>query len=114
MKYLLQVRFNGADRAMAELPDHERAATIAEFEALGDVPGLLDRNQLQPAATARTVRVRDGETHVTSGPPDVEAGLLDGYYLLDAPDPQAAVAVAQRIPVLRWGATVEIRPVVER
>jgi len=40
--------------------------------------------------------------------------MADGYYLLDAPDPEAAVALAQRIPVIRWGATVEIRPVVER
>ena len=114
MKYLLQVRFNGADRAMTELPDDELRATVAEFEALGDVPGLLDRNQLQPVATAQTVSMVDGETQVTSGPPELAAGTLDGYYLLDAPDPEAAVALAQRIPVIRWGATVEIRPVVER
>jgi len=114
MRYLLQVRFNGADRAMMELPDDELQATVAEFEALGDVPGLLDRNQLQPVATAQTVSMADGETHVSSGPPELAAGTLDGYYLLDAPDPEAAVALAQRIPVIRWGATVEIRPVVER
>lgn|SRR5689334_6751910 len=113
MRYLLQVRFNGADRAMAELPDDEREAAIAEFEALGDVPGLLARNQLQPVTTAQTVYMLDGESHVTSGPPEVAAGTLDGYYLLDAPDSQAAVALAQRIPVIRWGATVEVRPVVE-
>ena len=76
MKYLLQVRFNGADRTMAALPDDERHATIAEFEALGDVPGLLDRNQLQPATTAHTVYMRDGETHVSGGPPEVAAGTL--------------------------------------
>ena len=39
---------------------------------------------------------------------------LDGYYLYDAPDPDAAIAFAARIPATRFGATVEVRPILER
>ena len=53
-------------------------------------------------------------TNVAKGPA-VEAGLaLDGYYLYDAAYRDAAVALASRIPAARLGATVEVRPVVER
>jgi len=39
---------------------------------------------------------------------------LDGYYLYDAADRDAVIALASRIPAARLGATVELRPVVER
>jgi hypothetical protein len=51
---------------------------------------------------------------VTKGPA-VEAGNeLDGYYIYDAPDLDAAIAFAARIPVTRFGGTVEVRPMLER
>jgi hypothetical protein len=60
------------------------------------------------------VTVENEQTKVAEGPA-VEAGLaLDGYYLYDAADRDAAIAFASRIPAARLGATVEIRPIVER
>ena len=86
----------------------------AEFEAIRRSSGVLDGNQLQTAGTAATVRVDSGQARVTKGPA-VEAGNeLDGYYVYDAPDLDAAIAFAARIPVARFGATVEVRPMLER
>ncbi len=114
MKYMLQVRFNGADIAINNLPAQQRDAVFAEFESIGRAPGVLDGNQLQPAGTATTVRVRDGQTEATEGPAVNPSAALDGYYVYEAPDVDAAIALAARIPATRLGATIEIRPVVER
>jgi hypothetical protein len=114
MKYLLQVRFNGADAAIGRLPADEQEKVTAEFEAIRRSPGVLDGNQLQAADAAATVRVNGGQTLVTEGPA-VEAGTeLSGYYIYDAPHLDAAIAFAARIPVTRMGGTVEVRAMVER
>src|SRR5438874_693666 len=59
MKYMLQVRFNGADAAIGRLPADEQEKVTAEFEAVRRSPGVLDGNQLQAPGTAVTVRVAD-------------------------------------------------------
>jgi hypothetical protein len=109
MKFLLQVRFNGADKVIGALPAGEQQKVTDEFIAIRQSPGVLDGNQLQAASEAATVRVRDGQPQVTTGPA-VEAGSeLDGYYLYDAPGLEEAVAFAARIPVARLAGTVEVR-----
>ena len=114
MRYMLQVRFNGADAAIGGLPADEQEKITAEFEAIRRSPGVLDGNQLQAASAATTVRVNGGQTLVTEGPA-VEAGTeLNGYYIYDAPDLDVAIAFAARIPVARMGGTVEVRAMVER
>jgi len=60
MKYMIQVRFNGADAAIHLLPADEQAKITAEFHAIRKLPGVLDGNQLGAAAVATTVRVHDG------------------------------------------------------
>ena len=115
MKFLLQVRFNGAHTVIGALPAGQQQKVTDEFIAIRQSPGVLDGNQLQAAGEAATVRVDDGgQTQVTPGPA-VEAGSeLDGYYVYDANDLDAAVAFAARIPVARFGGTVEVRPMLER
>ncbi len=114
MKFLLQVRFNGADNVIGELPAEEQQEVTAEFEAIRQSSGVLDGNQLQAADTAATVRVDDGQPQVTKGPAVGSGSELDGYYIYDAPDLDAAIAFAARIPVARFGGTVEVRPMLER
>jgi hypothetical protein len=114
MNYMLQVRFNGADMTINKLPATEQHVIFAEFEAIGHLTGVLDGNQLQPATSATTVRMHGGQTEVTDGPAVNSSAALDGYYLYDAPDLDRAIALAARIPATRFGATIEIRPVVER
>ena len=114
MKYMLQVRFNGADEVIRKLPADEQEKVTAEFIAVRESSGVLDGNQLQAANAAATVRVNGGQAQVTKGPP-VEAGAeVNGYYVYDAPDLDAAIAFAARIPVTRMGGTVEVRALMER
>jgi hypothetical protein len=114
VKYILQIRFNGAQGELDKLPAHEQQVIFAEYMGISQLQGVLDGNQLQPAETAKTVRVHDGETLITDGLPVDPAGVLDGYYLYEAPDLDAAIELAARIPAARMGGTVEVRPVVER
>ena len=114
MKFMLQVRFHGADHAIAALPAEEQQQVTAEFEAIRHAAGVLDGNQLQAAGTAATVRVDGGRTRVTDGVAVEGGNELDGYYVYNAPDRDAAIAFAARIPVARLGGTVEVRPIVER
>lgn len=114
MKYMLQVRFNGADAVIHKLPPGEQEKVTAEFVAIRKSSGVVDGNQLQATSTAVTVRVSDGQAQVTEGPA-VDAGAeLNGYYIYDAPGLDAAIAFAARIPVARMGGTVEVREMMER
>jgi hypothetical protein len=67
---------------------------------------------LQPTSTATSLRVRDGKRLVTDGPFAETREQLGGYFLVDAPNLDEALAIAERIPMARLG-SVEVRPVVE-
>jgi hypothetical protein len=114
MKFMLQVRFDGAGTVIGALPAEEQQKVTAEFEAIRRSPGVLDGNQLRAASEAATVRVKDGTTVVTSGSAVDEGNELDGYYVCDAPGLEAAIAFAARIPVARFGGSIEVRPMLER
>jgi hypothetical protein len=114
MRYVLQVYFNGAQRQLEQLPEGERQQIIDEYVAFFQTPEVRDGTQLQPPATATTVRVHEGETVCSAGPFAATREPLGGYYLIEASDIDAAVALAARIPAARMGGAVEVRPVVER
>ena len=67
---------------------------------------------LQPTATAKTVRVRNGKISTTDGPFMETKEQLGGFYLIDAKDLNDAIQVAARIPSARTGG-IEVRPVVD-
>jgi hypothetical protein len=70
--------------------------------------------QLQPVATATTVRVRDGEALTTDGPFVETKEAFGGFYLIDVPNLDDALEFAAAIPAARNGGAVEVRPLVER
>jgi hypothetical protein len=114
MRYLMQIRFNGADAAIRALPEEDQIKVTAEFEAVRKLPGVLDGSQLDIPTTAKTVRVNGGETLVTEGPAVSDGAAVDGYYIFEAPELEAAIAFASRIPAARMGGTVEVRALMER
>jgi hypothetical protein len=73
---------------------------------------FLTGSQLQPIATATTVRVRDGKELVTDGPFAETHEQLGGYFLIEAKNLDEATAIAARIPSARTG-SIEVRPLVE-
>ena len=75
----------------------------AGVEGLG--AKLLGGEALQPVTTATSIRGSD----VTDGPFVETKEALGGYYVIDAPDLDTALAVAKLCPA-RFGG-VEVRPV---
>jgi hypothetical protein len=66
--------------------------------------------KLQAASTGRTVRERAGRLVTTDGPFAETKEQLGGYHLVECKDLAEAVALAGRIPTLRVGGVVEVRP----
>ena len=64
---------------------------------------------LHPASTATVVRVKDGETIMTDGPYLETKEFLGGFWIVRAPDLDAALALAAEGTVA-CGAPVEVRP----
>ena len=99
---------------MEALDEETRSSVYGEYFAVGQTAGIVGGEQLLPTETATTVRVAGGETLTTDGPFADTKEFLGGYYVLEAPDLDAAIEVASRIPAARMGGAIEIRPVVER
>ena len=71
---------------------------------------LRGGNALQPTSTATTIRTSlDGAASVTDGPFAETKEALGGYYLIEAADLDAAIAIAKQVPAALGG--VEVRPV---
>ena len=67
---------------------------------------------LKSTATATTVRTASGSQAIHDGPFAETKEQLGGYYLVDVPDLDSAIAIAKRIPMIGDGA-IEIRPLIE-
>lgn len=87
-------------------------AHVAVDEELKRSGHSLVAEALQPAKTAKTVRVRAGKPHVTDGPYAEAKEVVGGIYLLEANDMDEAVALAARIPSASVTG-IEVRPVWE-
>jgi hypothetical protein len=111
MQYMLLIY--GNDTEWEQRSEEERSAIYAEYGAVAQAPGIKGGAELQPATTATTVRVQNGDVLTTDGPFGETKEVLGGYFLFEADDLDAAIDIASRIPAARHGA-VEVRPVVER
>lgn len=91
-----------------EIPKWGAFMTWAEEKGI-DLKGL----ELDSRTTAKTIRVRNGDTSVTDGPFAETKEVLGGYFIADCADLDEAIDIASRIPVAESG-SVEIRPLVEQ
>ncbi|MCW2819646.1 MAG: hypothetical protein JWR42_2433 [Marmoricola sp.] len=94
----------------------ESAQEAKEYTVFSEIAGdaVQGGAALFPTATATTVRVtggRGGDVMVSDGPFAEAKEVLAGFYLLDAPDLDAAVRLAAEIPAA-WAGAVELRPVI--
>ena len=96
---LPEAEFNTEMRACLQAAD----ARMAQGKVLGF-------QQLQPAATARTVRVRNGRTTVLDGPFAETKEMLAGFTLIEAESMEEAVRMAHEQPWTKYG-SIEVRPV---
>jgi hypothetical protein len=111
MKYALLIFPKpGSHEALGE---DEYKSVNAEYLALREDSRCLGGAHLQPGDMATTVRYGVGENLIIDGPYADTKEVLGGYYVLDASNLDEALEFAQRIPAVRLGGAVEVRPLVE-
>jgi hypothetical protein len=112
MQYLLMLYSDDTqwDKMSPEQQQQGIAAYGAYTKALQEAGVLKGSNRLRPAATATRVNAINGKTQVLDGPFADTKEQLGGYYLIEAPDLDAALAWAGRCPAAHHG-TVEVRAV---
>jgi hypothetical protein len=112
VKYILLIYAH--DEGWDALSEDEQNSIHQEYMNIRDDPRTLGGNQLQPSATATTVRVQNGGDVVTTDGPFLETKEeLGGFYLFEADDLDSALEVAAKIPAARRGGAIEVRPVVD-
>jgi hypothetical protein len=85
----------------------------AYTQGLQEAGVLVGGDALEGPDVATTVRERDGQTQFTDGPFAETKEFLAGYYLVDCPDLDTALAHASHMPNVGYG-SVEVRPVWDR
>jgi hypothetical protein len=85
---------------------------LAEYGAFGQEfgPAIKGGHALQPTATAKTVRVRNGQPLASDGPFAETKEQLGGFYLIEANSADEAASIAAKIPGARFG-SIEVRPI---
>jgi hypothetical protein len=112
MKYLLMIYADEKAYAARNPEEQQRGyqAYLAYTEALKKAGAYVGGERLQPTGTATTVRIANGKPQVLNGPYTETKEQLGGYYMIDAPDLDAAIAWAARCPGAQHG-VMEVRPV---
>jgi hypothetical protein len=105
MEYLLLIHSD--EKAMQGATQEETGSILAAYgaymKAMGDAGVNKGGQRLRPTSTAKTVRVQNGKTQVVNGPYAETKEQLGGYFLIDAPDLDAAISWAARCPgALVW------------
>ncbi len=112
MKYLCLVHCDEAViRAMP--PDELKALneeSMAYDRTLDEGGYLITADALASVRSAKVVQVRNGRRSHVDGPYAEAREQLGGFILIEARDLNAAIQLAGRIPMARYGA-IEVRPI---
>ena len=119
MRYAILIYDENTANPSAEPPPPGiTEAVMADY--LGYSKMLRDRGHfqageaLQPNTTATTVRGdRSGGFTTTDGPFAETKEGLGGFYIVEAKDLDEALELGKACPGLKYGASIEVRPVVE-
>nr|WP_221380802.1 YciI family protein [Actinoplanes polyasparticus] len=117
MKYLILIQSNPRSLAIWDkMSDDERAAFgrghLELNEAMAEAGVHVAGEGLADPSLARFVSVRDGETIVSDGPYAEVKEHLAGFYLIDVPSLDEAVAWAAKVPDAA-NTEVEVRPILD-
>ena len=112
MKYMLLIYGNEAAMEAATEADMGKvmAAYGAYTEAMVKAGAFVGGDRLRPTQSATTVRSAAGKIQVLDGPYAETKEQLGGYYIIEAPDLDAALSWAERCPSVANG-VVEVRPI---
>lgn len=111
MKFLVMIYTD--DTLLEAVPaaeaDTMMRGCFAHADALRERGELLDSQQLEAPATAKSLRLRDQRLSVVDGPFAETKEYLAGFNVIEARDMAEAVRIASEFPWTRTGA-IEIRP----
>lgn len=114
MKYMLLIYAEPWDGS--NMTEADQAAELEKwFKYTADMQEAgvhIAGDALREIDTATSVRVRDGKTLTTDGPFAETKEILGGYYLVDVPSLDEALAWAAKCPGAQYG-TIEVRPLME-
>jgi hypothetical protein len=114
MKFMFTIYHE--EKVLDAMPDKEMQtlvdSAIEYAEGIRQSGHYIASNALQRTATARTIRVRDGNVSTTAGPFAETKEQLGGFFLIEAKDMDEACAIAARFPPARVG-VIEVRAVRE-
>jgi len=109
-QYLLSVHHTEGD---PEPTKEEMETMYADVEAFNEdvrsSGGWVFAGGLHPPASATVVRIKDGSALLTDGPFSESKEQLGGFWVLEAPDLDAALELARRAAIACHG-PVEVRP----
>ena len=109
MRFMMLIHHD--ETALAAAPKELWAEYGAFNEALAKAAGSSAGERLQPSSAATTVRQQhDGKTDVLDGPYADTKEQLAGYFFVEAPSLDEAIAWAKRCPSSKYG-SIEIRKV---
>jgi hypothetical protein len=112
MQYLLMCCFD--EKQWGKMPESQRDEIMQEYgefvQSIVKSGHYLAGAKLQSSSTARTVRGRNGKPVITDGPFAETKEQLGGYHLVECKDLDEALSIAKRIPTIRLGGTIEVRP----
>jgi hypothetical protein len=110
MQYLLLLFSDESGWSTLSAAEKQRwmGAYGAYTESLMKAGIFKGANHLESSAAAATVRVVGGKPSVMDGPFAESKEQLAGYFIIDVPDVDAAIAWAMRHPAASHGA-VEVR-----
>ncbi len=110
MRYTFLLYTDPADLAHMTPADWaaEKEVYGAYIGALKQAGVFLDTDWLQPVDTATTVTLKGGTKRVQDGPFAETRETLGGFFVIDVPDLDAAMAWAEKCPAAKNG-KVEIR-----
>ena len=112
MQYALLIHED--EKLWETLDEREAGEIMAGYARFGELLAKGDQmrggERLRPSDTATTVRVRDEEILLSDGPFAETKEQFGGFYVVEAPDLDAAIQLAKEIPGAKTGC-VEVRPV---
>jgi hypothetical protein len=114
MKYVMLIYqgstpLPGSD-AWGALSEEEQKQVYADYGAVNETAGVTPGPPMGPPENATTVQVQAGKTLTTDGPFVGMKEAVGGFFVLEADDLDAAIALAARVPAARLGGAIEIRP----
>lgn len=111
MQYMLLIY--DAESSWMNMPKDELKEMYARYmmvsKEMGEAGVMVGGAELQPVASATTIRVRNGKALTTDGPFAETKEQLGGYYLIDVPSLDEALKWAAKIPSAVSG-SIEVRP----